>query len=110
MTPYWTLEEAVEICCLLTHRFLPIGYLVALTGSVLTKGRSRKDLDLVVYPYTTAVQDQEAVRLSLVEMGMVLRFPVATVHARWRSIGSKDEKHVEVWMFGMRRIDLFFLK
>jgi len=106
----WTLAEGVHLCRRLERRLTPAGFAIALTGSILLKGKSYKDLDLVVYPLSTkSVQIPlcyEALRL----VGLLPLVPVERVHARWRKLGSEDTKHVEVWCLGRRRIDIFILK
>lgn len=87
-----------------------VGWHVGMTGSVLFNGASNKDLDLIVYPHTTENTDLEVPRGVLRDYSMKLTVPVEKVHERWRSIGSKDSKHVEVWTFHHLRIDILFLR
>lgn len=88
-----------------------VGYDVALGGSVLTRGASAHDLDLVVFPLRTSTQNRSALLVTLERFGMHRQHSVEVVHARWRALGSRDEKHVEVWVdWAGRRIDLFFLR
>jgi hypothetical protein len=44
--------------------------------------------------------------------GLVLVYTAAEINWFWRSglKGSDDMKHVEVWLLGKQRIDVFFLK
>lgn len=106
----WSLEEGVDFCRRLNKRLMHVGYVVALTGSVLFKGKSHKDLDLIVYPMSTSAVDLEALRGALTGFGIRPWIPVEEVHERWRKLGSTDTKHCEIWRSGIRRIDLFFLK
>lgn len=46
----WSLDEAVKTVRWLEPKLAEIGFHVALTGGVLFKGQSFKDLDLMVYP------------------------------------------------------------
>jgi len=107
---FWSVEEGIALCRKLHKLLLPIGYSVALTGSVLFKGKSHKDLDLVVFPCSTANTNESLLRHTLMNFGIRPWIPMEEVHAAWRKKGSDDTKHVEVWRFGIRRIDLFFLK
>ncbi len=107
----WKLEEAVELCARLSVALSTAGYAVGLTGSVLIHGKSRKDLDLIIYPLTTQTQRTRwTLHETLVRFGMDIRVPKEQVHEAWRNSGSKDTKHVEVWDYCGRRVDLFFLR
>lgn len=46
----WMLSEGIEICSALKPMLEPFGYCIGLTGSVLFKGESENDLDLILYP------------------------------------------------------------
>lgn len=50
----WTLLEGAQLCALLEPDLRRAGAHVALAGSVLTHGRSTKDLDLHIYPHQTS--------------------------------------------------------
>jgi hypothetical protein len=106
--PVWTLEEALTLCRELAGHLT--AHAVALTGSVLTKGASRKDLDLVLYPLTTAENDLDSLRQQLMAFGMTPLFTREIVLKQWHRLGSSDDKWVEVWSFQDKRIDLFLLK
>lgn len=103
----WTLEEAQALLLRLRRR-LP-GYALGLTGSVLVKGSSKHDLDLIIYPRTTAKQNIERVRSALVRAGLRLRLNHHFVKLMWKRQGSNDTKRVEVWEYEGKRIDIFFL-
>ena len=106
----WTLNEALYFCQAFSKHMGDLGYGVALTGSVLTQSRSLNDLDLVVFPLSTVKHDLAVLHEGLKQFGLDLLVSVEHVHAEWRKVGSADEKHVEKWRFGRKRIDLFFLK
>ena len=106
----WSLAEGESFCRELYKFLAPIGYSVAITGSVLFKGKSFKDLDLIIYPLSTARVDVQQLRNALKEAGLRIWMEVDEVHEAWLKKGSNDTKHVEVWRFGVRRVDLFFLK
>lgn len=95
---------------------LPLRHWVALGGSVLYKGESRKDLDLVVAPYNRnegpAPSDVVAEILAKVPH-IQHEWPCAWIHAQWRERGGTDTKHVEAFKIDdgetWRRVDIFFL-
>jgi predicted nucleotidyltransferase len=108
----WTLDEAATFC----HDLLPavkaVGYYVGVTGSVLygDARASSHDLDLIIYPTSTVHSNADALTAALTAHGMRRLYDVDVVQARWRKLGSDDEKHVEVWAWGRKRVDLFFLR
>jgi hypothetical protein len=108
----WNLVEALEFVQELSPIAARAGYALALAGSVLTKGRSRKDLDLIVFPLRTDKAREYQLREALiVEMSMKLVFDEAFVKAQWKAkSNSDDEKRVEVWEWLGKRIDIFYLR
>lgn len=107
----WTLSEATALLSGIAPGLLTRGFAVGLTGSVLTKGQSEHDLDIVLYPLQfTAETNWEAAREALTNAGFVCHLPVDVVQSAWRRKGSLDEKRVEVWLFNKRRVDVFFLR
>ena len=105
----WSTREALQFCWEL-ERALGGSHHVALTGSVLFCGYSEHDLDVVVYPHSTAQPSPKAVQRAMKEIGYVRKFDSAFVAKMWRRKGSKDEKHVEGWTKEGRRVDLFLLR
>lgn len=106
----WTLANARDLIRTMLPALQLAGYEVALAGSVLKEGMSAKDLDLVIFPISTATQDLEMLRVALRTAGLVLKYDEETVKRRWRTLGSEDEKHVEIFEHQGRRIDIFFLR
>lgn len=106
----WTLAEATVFVRDLSKAIEPAGYEVAIAGSVLKKGRSMNDLDVVIFPRSTAEEDPIALLAALQNWGMIRRHDTPWVHKAWRKQGSKDTKAVEVWEYKDKRVDLFFLK
>lgn len=116
----WELHDnGLDFVVKLTEHMMKIGYGVGLTGSVLTKGRSKKDIDVILYPYDTSKHQlpiEIAAHLEL--FGLSRLYDQSTVKARWKKLGSRDGKHVEVWTNQRaqqegdvpRRIDFFFLR
>jgi hypothetical protein len=82
---------------------------VALAGSVLTKGSSRSDLDIIIYPHVKREHDYETLAAALRQQNMTQLHDRNVVTAAWRRKGSFDDKHVEVWEFQGKRVDVFFL-
>lgn len=107
----WHLVEALEF----VQDFAPIaarcGYGVALAGSVLTKGKSKKDLDLVVFPLRAGKEREYQLREAMiVELNMKLVYDEAFVKAEWKRLyDSDDTKRVDVWEWLGKRIDVFYL-
>ena len=105
----WTRDEALTLVAALWPSLKAVGYYVGLTGSVLVKGTSRNDLDLIVYPASTTSQDKNRVVGALMDAGLTRLTGRDGVHRRWRRLGSSDEKHVEVWELDGKKVDVFFL-
>lgn len=105
----WTLDEALPFLKSLRKAMLKCGYCVALAGSILYRGRSEKDLDVILFPHGRIPQGD--VYEALEAFGLTLRRDRAAVTADWRTLGSLDTKHVEEWRTkDGRRIDIFFLQ
>lgn len=109
--PKWTLNEAVAFLTDLAGHLEPCGMGVGLMGSVLTKGESRKDLDVILYPMDSSKPyPWEVTSSALKGYGLELLVDTDSVHQRWRKLGSQDEKIVQIWSYKGRRVDVFFLK
>lgn len=107
----WTITVAREVCQRLNAFLHDIGFGVGLTGSVLMLGKSRKDLDLIIYPLNSNVCDYRALREELHRFGWSRYASAGAVKERWKRLGSDDEKNVEVWLTSTgARVDLFLLK
>lgn len=50
----WDLKEGIAKCRKLESIIAPVGYHVALAGSVMRDGFSEKDLDIIIYPHDSA--------------------------------------------------------
>ncbi len=106
-------SEGLGLITMLQERLIIRGWCIALTGSVLFKGSSTKDLDLVLFPVQKPplwdhVAETEELAHLLVDCGLNRVHTRDVVTARWRRIGSADTKHVEVWEYNGKRVDLFF--
>ena len=103
----WNILEALELCRTYNSILSQHNAHIALTGSVLFKGDSTKDLDLIVYPRKTSgkiIVPEEICNL----LGLVFVDDRTQQHAEYTD---SDEKMV---IFAKtvdnRRIDLFFLQ
>jgi hypothetical protein len=105
----WTLIEALDFIRRLEPFVEPAGYHVGLLGSVLLKGDSEKDLDVLLYPHDMAQQDHARLQQALLAADLCPLLSVANIHDIWRRKGSNDTKRVESWLFGRKRVDLFLL-
>lgn len=108
----WSGSEAIAFARLLETGLSP-HYHVALGGSCLFSG-SDHDLDLLVYPHDSSAGDRDqqliVVALVLQELGLRRTREVAQIHKYWRKHGSNDEKQVEVWYLGDRRVDIIHVR
>jgi hypothetical protein len=111
----WTLADALPLLREVQAAVEPLGYHVGLVGSVLTKGFSYSDMDMVLYPASTTRQPKGEAVAALVAIGMRQTHTREKVHAAWKKMGSYDTKHVEKWMspdkpnYRGRPVDVFFL-
>jgi hypothetical protein len=106
----WTLEEALELIRSLQDPLARAGYGVGLAGGVLINGKSDHDLDVIVYPLDSTVQNRRDVERQLIMCGLDLKFDLQYVRKMWAKKKSHDQKHVEVWEDSQgRRIDIFLL-
>lgn len=102
----WTLKEALDFVRELQPIIKHYNYCIAIGGSIINKGESSKDLDLIVHPLLTKFPfDKTFVDTLLVERGYVDRSN--------RTIDHKNDDK-EVWAYFNpdlnKRIDIFFLK
>lgn len=106
----WTLEQARSLLNYLEPQLAAVGYHVGLMGSVLLRGESSKDLDIIIYPHNKMVQDIPRVHAVLVSLELKQQADIVNVLKTWKfRAGVTDSKHVEVWKTpGKKRIDVFF--
>ncbi len=103
----WTLETALAFVRELEFHLAP-KYHVALCGSVLHAGVSRKDLDIMIFPHRTSENTYTEVRELLEGFEMLCLVDLETVQSKWKSVEkSTDTKHVEVWDHRGLRVDVF---
>lgn len=110
----WLFLEGREVLLQVSQILEPLGLEVGMAGSVLRSGTSAKDLDLIVFPRSTAASppSDEELQAALTRAGLHRKHSVAQVHARWRAKDSLDQKRVEVYQRRQcgRRVDIFFLR
>ena len=104
--PLWTLEQGLRFVRLLEQALAP-HYHVALLGSVLQKGESAKDIDIMIVPHTTERNNIWEIWSLLNGFGLHFKIGCDVVHDAWRKAGSADTKHVEVWTYRGKRVDVF---
>lgn len=80
-------------------------YHVGLTGSVLYDEVSYKDLDIIIMPHSTDEANINNIYYKLNQFGLIQTQSKEVVAARHY----KDEKHVEVWDYKGKRVDIFFM-
>jgi DNA polymerase/3'-5' exonuclease PolX len=102
----WTIEEAIKFSSELEEHLGGV-YHVALAGSVLTKGTSSKDIDVIIFPHTNGEGRLDDIRERLTSFEMILKVDHEKVKEKWREGGSKDTKMVEIWKYGKKRVDIF---
>lgn len=106
----WTLEEALVFIRKFNRSLNEAGWCLGITGSVLLKGKSDKDLDLIAYPMNNGQVNKKGLHQILIDQGLTLKWDSIDIHKFWRGQGSSDRKNVEVWFTSAtKRIDLFIL-
>jgi len=106
----WTKLKADVFVSMLTSLLKDVGYGVGMTGSLLLDTASSNDLDIIIYPYSTAEQSQKLLVQALTLAGLKLRFNKRRTWMYWASkVESYDQKHVEIWDFNNHKVDIFFL-
>jgi len=106
----WTIEDAIQFCRALEDAIAPVGFHVGLRGGVLLRGKSDRDLDLVIYPHDSSDVHLDRLRDRLRSFGLKQVESTAQVHARWQARGTTDRKAIEIWEFGGRIIDLLVVR
>lgn len=103
--PMWTLTEGVALCQELDSLLRSYNAFIALSGSVLHKGWSIKDLDLVIIPLKKQLSIQQHVAICRI---FASRFKFMGV---CNTAKYKDDKYVEKYQTkDEKRIDVIFLK
>jgi len=114
----WNVFQARNLISYLTPLLQKEGYELGLTGSVLYKGASNKDLDLIVYPHKArSSEDFDRAAQVLFLAGLTCVHNAVEVQKgrqvqakRRNTVYTPDTKHVEVWDWQGKRVDIFFMK
>lgn len=107
----WTLSDALALARELWSPLMDRGWHVGITGSVMYRGSSSKDLDLIAYPRCTTTSKRARLTAYLRSIGWRLRSPASVTREVWRERGGTDEKHVEVWQTpDGRRVDVMVME
>lgn len=99
----WTLDDAIAVIRELEPVASKAGYHLGITGGVLYRGYSKKDLDIVCYPHCTEVAPRREVMNQLGAAGI-------TWHCRASHEEYGDDKIIEQWDFKGKSVDVFFLQ
>jgi hypothetical protein len=102
----WNREQAMDVIEGLEPVMSELGAHVGLTGSILYKGQSEKDLDLIIYPHNKSEIDWN---IGVLKMELIKFFKMPLNDCGGFS-QIRDSKEVS-WlkMKDGRRIDFFFL-
>jgi hypothetical protein len=95
-----TLEDGVRICREMEERLAPIGYHAGLTGSLLFRGRSNKDADIIIYPHQIAHRLPPKIIMEALGVA-ITTYP--------QNEASCTDKQIAVCDYNGSRVDLFFL-
>lgn len=102
----WDMIGATKFIQALETQIWPQGYHCGLTGGVLYKGYSAKDLDVIIYPHT---KGQGLNKKDL--FSFITKWSQAEVANSCESISQiRDGKDVRWLEISGKRIDLFFLE
>jgi len=63
------LEDGIRICRLIEQAIVPVRYHCALGGSLMYRGHSEKDVDVIIYPRNNGPIDIKAVERVLIKNG-----------------------------------------
>lgn len=102
----WTLKKSLKFIRKLESVLDQWGWHCALTGGVLKKGKSKHDLDIIVYPHDSRLLSLGNLNYGLIKFGLKRFKSTEEMWANWEWKGSTDKKHVEVWMKNKRRVDI----
>ena len=112
MSGPWTLDEALALIAVVQPELLKVKAYCGLTGSVLFKGSSLKDVDIIVYPHSTEEPTPFVdIASALKAAGLQLVFPWDYVREYWRSKGIKTRRRVEIWRTRKthKRVDIMYM-
>lgn len=103
----WTREEALRVVTWLEPKLAENGFHVALAGGVLTKGTSKKDLDLIVYPHEKGGPLQPAWEHA---WSYLQKWLHAESLGECHGVSQNHDDKIVCWLQARgKRIDFFFL-
>ena len=106
----WALDDALILARALWSPLQERGWHVGITGSVMYRGYSDKDLDIIAYPRNTETSKPEKLTAYLRSLGWRRRSTAEATREVWRERGITDAKSVEVWALpDGRRVDLMVM-
>ncbi len=100
----WTLEQGLELIRSIEPKLREIDWYSGLTGGVLYKGESSKDLDIIVSPLSYSKKTMQDVRQVLLTNGLKMKVEMGLV---MEYHGNKNR--VEVYTYVDKRVDVFFM-
>jgi predicted nucleotidyltransferase len=106
----WTRNDLITFLESIRQHIRSAGFEIGLTGSVLFDGKSDNDGDIIVYPRDGSIFNLNLLYSALEHCGLKLEFSHADLLKIWRKKGSNDIKHVEVWSYEGKRLDIFILR
>lgn len=99
----WSLIDGIDLIRQVEQIVIPLGYHAALAGSVLMKGGSDKDLDIILYKHNKKVKVFSKKRvLKALEQCNIIN------HQRVEFF-EYDKKYVYKTEYLTKRIDIFFI-
>lgn len=104
--PPWSLDGGIRVARAIEQISVPLGWHVALGGSVLHAGYSNKDLDLIIYKRTKA--EQHTVPQELMEKLTCFGFTCFDADVVDNSGGS-DFRQIFRTNYLNRRVDFIFI-
>lgn len=111
MSRAWTRSAAIRFAARVERALAPLKFHVGIVGSVLHRGRSSKDLDLIVYPHdlSTATWNDDDIKVYMYRAKLVRRLSARMLLQYWAAKSSSDTKYVDVWERpGGQRVDVFW--
>jgi hypothetical protein len=106
----WIFPELLEFLTRIRPFISRAGFELGVTGSVLFEGKSDHDGDVVIYPRDASSFDLSVLYSALEQLGLNLEFSHAELLKLWRMKKSNDTKHVEIWSYKGKRLDLFIFR
>jgi hypothetical protein len=98
--PLWTLDQSVTLVRIIEELLRPLQMHAGLTGGVLKRGFSDKDVDIVIYPDKKNAPDNPKPEVILREIGV----------QGFKSLEFQyDDKTIYQGTWDGKRVDFFFL-